>query len=100
MSSSRKKDIDVIAKNLHRSHEVVKTCKYKPIAVCNLRFIQKTPVTRIYNIYVHRFFWYIHTIHTYAFQNMPSMVSDHHFGNKLVSCPDIGFNVEATWSGG
>lgn len=32
-------------------------------------------------------------------QNMPSMVSDHHFGDKLVSYPDIGFNVEATWSG-
>lgn len=99
MSSSCKKDIDVVAKNLHRSHEVVQTCKYKPIAVCNLLFIQKTPVTRLYNMYVHSFFGiYIQYIRM-LLQNMPSMVSDHHFGDKLVSYPDIGFNVEATWSG-
>lgn len=67
VSSSRKTDIDVIAKNLHRSQEVVKTCKYKPISVCNLLIIQKTPGTRIYNIYVHIFFWYMHSIYTYAF---------------------------------
>ena len=92
VSSSRKKDIDEFRRAYIDHTKLSKHASTNP-SRCAIYCLFERLKWIEYKIYIYIHFWYTHTILSYIYtirmflQNTPSMVSDHHFGKRMIFVP-------------